>query len=61
MDEQERLRRLVQWYSAQLQGITLQLAQTQVENQMLKEQMQKRAEKEGGGDDAEVHSGAETG
>lgn len=61
MDEVTRLKSLVQWYSANLQGATLQIAQLSVENSALKEQLQKRAEKEGGGDDAEIHTGAETG
>lgn len=61
MDETKRLRSLVQWYSTQLQGITLQLAQTQVENAALKEQLQSQAERKAEEADAEVSAGPEAG
>lgn len=60
MDEETRLRSLVQWYSQQLQGATHQLGQMAVENAALKQQLQEQAEGRGE-DDAKVHSGAETG
>jgi hypothetical protein len=60
MDEVTRLRGIVQWYSTNLQGATLQIAQLSVENAALKNQVQKQAEKEGE-TDAQIHSGAETG
>lgn len=53
MDEETRLRSLVQWYSAQLQGATHQLGQALVENAFLKEKLKEVA-------DEKVSAGTQT-